>query len=68
MASISPAAKAPKVANGLVAGQYAAPTFEFIFPENVLPGDSAVPNDLWHLPFIANGEGNGVGPESPSPW
>ena len=55
-------------ANGLMPGQYTAPTFEFIFPENVRPGDAPVPNDLWHLPFIANGEGNGIGPESPSPW
>jgi hypothetical protein len=55
-------------ANGLMPGQYTAPTFEFIFPENVRPGDVPVPNDLWHLPFIANGEGNGIGAESPSPW
>jgi hypothetical protein len=63
---------APKVANGLVAGQYAAPVFEYIFPENVRPGDVVVPNDLWHLPFLRNGEGadtpNGVGPLEPAPW
>ena len=60
---------APTVANGLQAGEYTAPTFEFIFPENVLPGDSAVPNDLWHLPFLRNGEGAGnVGPLEPAPW
>jgi hypothetical protein len=59
---------APKAANGLVPGQYSAPTFEFIFPENVKPGDSLVPNDLWHLPFLRNGEGPGVGPLSPAPW
>ncbi len=50
-------ANAPKVANGLVAGQYHAPTFEFIFPENVMPGDPIVPFDLWHLPFLRYGEG-----------
>jgi hypothetical protein len=65
-------AKAPKVANGLVAGQYAAPTFEFIFPENVMPGDAVVPFDLWHLPFLRYGEGaqtdTGVGPLEPTPW
>jgi hypothetical protein len=65
-------AKAPKVANGLVAGQYAAPTFEFIFPENVMPGDAVVPFDLWHLPFLRYGEGaqtdGGVGPLEPTPW
>ena len=61
--------KAPTVANGLQAGEYTAPTFEFIFPENVLPGDSPVPNDLWHLPFLRNGEGaGGVGPLEPAPW
>jgi hypothetical protein len=63
---------APTVANGLKAGQYAAPTFEFIFPENVMPGDPVVPNDLWHLPFLRNGEGadtpGGVGPLEPTPW
>jgi hypothetical protein len=68
---------APKVANGLVAGQYVAPTFEFIFPENVKPGDSIVPNDFWHLPFLRFGEGaanpsppNGpsVGALIPTPW
>jgi len=60
---------APTVANGLQAGEYTAPTFEFIFPENVLPGDLPVPNDLWHLPFLRNGEGaGGVGPLEPAPW
>jgi len=65
-------AHAPKVANGLVAGQYYAPTFEFIFPEGVRPGDPLVPFDLWHLPFLRYGEGadmpGGVGPLEPTPW
>ncbi|QAY83892.1 hypothetical protein [Pseudomonas arsenicoxydans] len=60
------------VANGLIAGQYVAPVFEFIFPEGVKPGDPVVPNDFWHLPFIRNGEGvstpTGVGPLDPTPW
>jgi hypothetical protein len=60
------------VANGLAAGQYVAPTFEFIFPENVKPGDLPVPNDLWHLPFVRNGEGptpgTGVDALTPTPW
>ncbi|MVV51106.1 hypothetical protein EJA72_23105 [Pseudomonas sp. PB120] len=60
------------VANGLIAGQYVAPVFEFIFPENVKPGDPVVPNDFWHLPFLRNGEGvstpTGVGPLDPTPW
>ena len=45
-------------ANGLSRGQYVAPIFEYIFPENVKPG-TPVPNDLWHLPFLVNGEGAG---------
>jgi hypothetical protein len=56
------------VANGLNAGQYAAPVFEFIFPENVKPGDPIVPADFWHLPFLANGEGPDVAPLTPTPW
>jgi hypothetical protein len=67
---------AAKTANGLAAGQYTAPVFEFIFPENVKPGDKLVPFDLWHLPFVVNGEGAttqsslgpGVGPLEPAPW
>ncbi len=65
---------APTAANGLVAGQYVAPVFEFIFPEGVKPGDGLVPFDFWHLPFIAKGEGAastsslGVGPLEPAPW
>jgi hypothetical protein len=67
---------APTVANGLVAGQYVAPVFEFIFPENVKPGDAIVPNDLWHLGFLRFGEGSttqsdvgpSVGPLTPAPW
>jgi hypothetical protein len=67
---------APTVANGLVAGQYAAPVFEYIFPENVKPGDPIVPNDLWHLPFLRSGEGSttqsdvgpSIGPLTPAPW
>ncbi|MEP6817871.1 MAG: fibronectin type III domain-containing protein, partial [Marmoricola sp.] len=65
-----------QVANGLAAGQYYAPTFGFIFPENVKPGDVLVPYDLWHLPFLRFGEGAttksaigpGVGPLEPTPW
>lgn len=60
--------EAPR-ANGLMPGQYVAPIFEYIFPENVKPGDLLVPNDLWHLPFLANGEGAGnTAKLVPSPW
>jgi hypothetical protein len=61
-----------QAANGLSAGQYLAPDFGFIFPENTQKGEPVVPNDLWHLGFLINGEG-GTGPLtpgalSPSPW
>ena len=67
---------AAKTANGLMAGEYTAPTFTFIFPENVKPGDLLIPYDLWHLPFLRNGEGAttaspigpSVGPLEPTPW
>ena len=45
-----------------------------IVPENVKPGDSLVPNDLWHLGFLRFGEGPGdpisppTGPLTPTPW
>ncbi len=54
-------------ANGLAAGQYFAPVFEYIFPENVKPGALTVPYDFWHLPFLRNGE-SGNGPLTPTPW
>ena len=56
------------VANGLVAGQYLAPNFNFIFPENVKQGDIPIPNDIWHLPFIRFGENNGTPALTPQPW
>jgi hypothetical protein len=63
---------APTYANGLVAGQYFAPVFAYIFPENVKQGDPLVPNDLWQLPFLRYGENSsdakGVGPLTPNPW
>jgi hypothetical protein len=64
---------APRYANGLQAGVYTAPTFDFIFPENTKVGDLVVPNDLWHLGFLRYGEGPNpitpaVGPLIPAPW
>jgi hypothetical protein len=58
-------------ANGLHAGQYFAPTFEYIFPENTSVGDPVVPNNLWQLGFLINGEGTdagGPGRLTPTPW
>jgi hypothetical protein len=58
---------APVVANGLVAGQYSAPVFEYIFPENVKAGDVPIPYDTWQLPFLVNGE-SGAPALNPTPW
>ena len=55
-------------ANGLKSGQYMAPTFEYILPENVVPGDPIVPNNFWNLGFLVNGEGPGTGRLAPTPW
>jgi hypothetical protein len=63
----------PLNANGLQAGVYTAPMFNFIFPENNRPGDLVVPSDFWHLGFLRFGEGPNpltpaVGPLIPAPW
>ena len=55
-------------ANGLFTGQYLAPVFEFLFPENVVPGDATVPNNFWAMNFLVTGEGPGTGPLAPTPW
>jgi hypothetical protein len=57
-----------KAANGLNTGQYAAPVFEFLFPEALVPGDERVANDFWNLGFLNNGEGPDTGPLQPKPW
>ena len=63
---------APAFANGIVAGEYLAPVFEYIFPENVKVGDPIIAYDFWHLPFLRFGEGTvatgGIGPLEPAPW
>ena len=50
--------------NGLLAGQYQAPIFEFLFPENASVGTPIVPNNFEDFPFLAQGSGplNGAGP------
>jgi len=66
-------------ANGLVAGQYHAPNFEFIFPENLILGDALVPANFQDMTFLFCGSGplttptggtNGplVGQLDPPPW
>jgi hypothetical protein len=63
-----PCLQTAPAANGLFTGQYLAPTFEYIFPENVVAGDPVVPYNLWDLGFLMNGEGPGTGRLTPTPW
>ena len=66
-------------ANGIIAGQYHAPNFEFIFAENLTLGDAVVPANLQDFAFLYCGSGplgtptagnNGpvVGQLDPAPW
>ena len=55
------------VANGLTAGQYTLPNFEFIFAENLVFGQALVPNNFQDLPFLFCGSGPVDGPGSNSP-
>jgi hypothetical protein len=41
--------------NGLITGQYNAPIFEFLFPENLGIGSPPVPLNLQDFPFLVNG-------------
>ncbi len=45
------------VANGLAAGMFQAPQFEFIFPENLIIGSPQVPQTFQEFPFLVNGFG-----------
>jgi len=47
----------PLPANGLIAGQYHAPNFSFIFPENLMLGDAIVSANFQDLPFLYCGSG-----------
>jgi hypothetical protein len=80
-AYLDPTNSAGKYANGLVAGQYNAPNFEFIFTENLFLGDPVLPNNFQDLAFLACGSGPLttataagieppiiVGPLDPAPW
>ena len=64
---------------GVIAGQYHAPNFEFIFAENLTLGAATVPANMQDLPFLFCGSGPlatpsvvGVGPVvhqlDPAPW
>ena len=52
--------------NGLVAGQYLLPNFEFIFAENLGFGDPLIPANLQDLPFLFCGSGPLDGPANPT--
>ena len=58
--------------NGLRAGQYTAPIFEFIFPEANPPGGTPPPpNPFENFPFLVSGEGpynGGAVTGQLSPW
>lgn len=61
-----------RFANGLFTGQYSAPTTDFVFAENVVPGSPITANNFWQMDFLVSGEG-GVGgnsklTQSPRPW
>ena len=61
---------APTQANGLIAGQYVAPTFEFIFQE-FQPGGQPPPNNYECLAFLARGwgiQGQQLNIGQLSPW
>jgi hypothetical protein len=45
------------VANGLWAGQYRLPNFDFIFAENQQFGQPTLPNNFQDIPFLAQGSG-----------
>jgi hypothetical protein len=47
----------PLPANGLMAGQYHAPNFEFIFAENLILGDAIVSGNFQDLEFLYCGSG-----------
>ena len=55
-------------ANGLLAGQYQAPMFGFIFPD-APQGFPAIPTNFQTMPFLARGEGGNTaaGPLTPFP-
>lgn len=60
-------AAANTFANGLVAGQFTLPNYDFIFPENLNFGQALVPNNFQDLPFLYCGSGPLDGPGTNSP-
>ncbi|WP_299794886.1 hypothetical protein [Ramlibacter sp.] len=56
-----------RAGNGLQAGQYLLPNFQFIFAENLQLGEALVSNNLQDLPFLFCGSGPVDGPGTGSP-
>ena len=56
--------------NGLITGQYHAPIFDFLFPENLGVGGPPVPLNLVDFPFLVNGTGDfgGLRVGQLTPW
>jgi hypothetical protein len=53
-------------ANGLAAGIFQAPQFEYIFPENLVIGSQQIPLTFETFPFLVNGSGPYVPFNSPA--
>ncbi|HEX7623242.1 MAG TPA: PKD domain-containing protein, partial [Anaeromyxobacteraceae bacterium] len=75
MHAVQRGATVVKTKNGLLAGQYAAPITEYLFPENGATGTPLVPNNFGSFPFLVNGLGplGGFGSGGPhigqlTPW
>ena len=57
--------------NGLTSGQYQAPNFEFILPENLGIGSPMIPANFENMPFLVQGSGpwrGGAYTGQLSPW
>jgi hypothetical protein len=57
----------PNVANGLIAGQYRLPIFDYIFPEGAVFGQPIPPYNFQDFGFLAVGSGPLGGPGSGGP-
>jgi hypothetical protein len=57
----------PNVANGLTAGQYRFPQFDYIFPEGAVFGQPLPPYNFNDFNFLTNGNGPGSGRLDPWP-
>jgi hypothetical protein len=65
--TLVPCVQREPVANGLFGGVYTAPTFAYIFAENLVAGDPIVPNDFWAYGFLVTGDTR-AGGLTPSPY